>query len=135
MAVRDAMYAATEQFVEPGERIYQVIAAQTVSPMIGPFFGLIGTVISIFVNRYRIIAVTDRRILVLDTGKWGMTKARAVVTELPRSTRLGPPVGLTTHTIQTPSGKLRVRRPFFKDIQAADSKIAPDLGEITPGVG
>jgi hypothetical protein len=134
MAVRDAMRATAAQFVEPGETIQQVIGAQTVSPMIGPFFGLIGTVISIFVNRYRIVAVTDQRILVLDTGKLALTKARAVVTELPRSTRLGPPTGLT-HTIETPTGKIRVRRPFFKDIKAADSEITPDLGQMAPGLG
>jgi hypothetical protein len=81
MAVRDAMRATAAQFVEPGETIQQVFGAQTMPPMVGPFFGLIGTVISIFVNRYRIVAVTDLRILVLDTGKWASTKAREVVAE------------------------------------------------------
>jgi hypothetical protein len=134
MAVRDAMRATAAQFVEPGETIQQVFGAQTMPPMVGPLFGLIGTVISIFVNRYRIVAVTDRRILVLDTGKFAWKNARDVVAELPRSTRLGPPAGLT-HTIETSSGKIRVRRPFYKDIKAADSEIAPDLGQLAPGLG
>jgi hypothetical protein len=84
-------------------------------------------VIALIINRYRIVAVTDRRILVLDAGKWTQRTARAVVTELPRATRLGPTSGLWTK-IETPTGKIYVRRYFFKDVKAADALIAPDLG-------
>jgi hypothetical protein len=78
-------------------------------------------------NRYRIVAVTDQRIVVLDAGKWSQRTARAVVAELPRATRLGPTSGLWTK-IETPTGKIYVRRYFFKDVKAADSLTAPDLG-------
>jgi hypothetical protein len=88
---------------------------------------LIGAVIALIINRYRIVAVTERRILVLDAGKWSQRTARARVTELPRATRLGPTSGLWTK-IETPTGKIYVRRNFFKDVKAADSVIAPDLG-------
>jgi hypothetical protein len=71
-------------------------------------------------NRYRILAVTPTRIVVLDAGKMGMGTARGVVTELPRSTRLGPATGMW-HRIPAGSETLRVHRRFFKDIETADS--------------
>ena len=127
MALRDSMRASAAQFVEPGETIQQVLGAQTASPMMMP---LVGAIVTLIVNKYRIAAVTDQRILVLDSGKWSMRKARAVLTTLPRSTRLGPTSGLW-HTIETPTGKLRVRRYFFKDIAAADSVVTPATGQPT----
>jgi hypothetical protein len=124
MAIRDAMRASAAQFVEPGENIEQVLGAQTTSPITAP---LIGALIALIINRYRIVAVTDRRILVLDAGKWTPRTARAVVSELPRATRLGPTSGLWAK-IETPAGKIYVRRYYFKDVKAADNVIAPDLG-------
>jgi hypothetical protein len=124
MAVRDVMRASAAQFVEPGETIEQVFGAQTASPLTAP---LIGSLIALIINRYRIVAVTERRILVLDAGKWTQRTARAVVSELPRSTRLGPTSGLW-FKIETPAGKIHVRRYFYKDVNAADSAIAPNLG-------
>jgi hypothetical protein len=61
--------------------------------------------------------------VVLDAGKTSMKKARGVVTELPRSTRLGPGTGVWTQ-IRAGSEKLRVHRRFYKDIEAADSALA-----------
>ena len=124
MAIRDAMRASAAQFVEPGETIEQVFGAQTASPLTAP---LIGSLIALIINQYRIVAVTDRRILVLDAGKWTQGTARAVVSELPRATRLGPTSGLW-YKIDTPAGKIHVRRYFYKDVNAADGAIAPNLG-------
>src|ERR1700722_4283314 len=124
MAVRDVMRASAAQFVEPGETIEQVFGAQTASPLTAP---LIGSLIALIINRYRIVAVTDRRILVLDAGKWTQRTARAVVSELPRATRLGPTSGLW-FKIDPPAGKIHVRRYFYKDVNAADTAIAPNLG-------
>lgn len=124
MALRDAMRASAAQFVQPGETIEQVFGAQTASPLTAP---LIGSLIALIINRYRIVAVTDQRILVLDAGKWTQRTARAVVSELPRSTRLGPTSGLW-FKIETPAGKIHVRRYFYKDVNAADGAIAPNLG-------
>jgi hypothetical protein len=50
-------------------------------------------------------------------------KARGLVTELPRSTRLGPGTGIW-HQVTVGQEKLRVHRRFFKDMQIADSRIA-----------
>jgi hypothetical protein len=58
--------------------------------------------------------------VVLDAGKVSMKKARGVVCELPRSTRLGPGTGLW-HQVPAGAEKLRVHRRFFKDIESADA--------------
>ena len=68
---------------------------------------------------YRLGAALGLRILVLDAGRWSMTKAQGVVTELPRSTRLGPGKGVW-HRLPVDTENLRVHRRFFKDIETAD---------------
>ena len=87
MALRDSMRDSAAQYLHPGEPVQAVIGAQTASPLLA---GLTGVFVFLGLNRYRILAVTPTRILVLDAGKASMKKARGVVTELPRSTRLGP---------------------------------------------
>jgi hypothetical protein len=116
MALRDKMRESSAQFLSPNESIEQVFGAQTASQYLA---ALTGIFIFLGLNRYRIFAVTTDRILVLDAGKASMATARGVVTELPRSTRLGPPTGLW-HIIPAGSEKLRVHRRFFKDVEAAD---------------
>jgi len=117
MTFRDDMRASAAQYLQPGEPVQAVIGAQTASPLLA---GLTGVFIFLSLNRYRILAVTPTRIVVLDAGKTSMKKARGVVTELPRSTRLGPAAGLW-HQIPVGREKLRVHRRFFKDIETADS--------------
>ncbi|MGH3149757.1 MAG: hypothetical protein ACRDOB_03375 [Streptosporangiaceae bacterium] len=116
MTLRSAMHDTVAPFLRPGEPVQAVFAAQTASPLLA---GLNGVFVFLAFNRYRIVAVTPARILVLDTGKAGIKTARGLVTELPRSTRLGPATGLW---YQIPAGKetLRVHRRFFKDIETAD---------------
>lgn len=120
MALRDTMRSSAAQFLRPGEPIQAVIGAQTASQWLA---GLTGVFVFLSFNRYRIIAVTPARIVVLDAGKVSMKRARGVVTELPRSTRLGPGTGLW-HKIPAGNETLRVPRRFFKDIETADSVAA-----------
>jgi hypothetical protein len=120
MALRDSMSASAAQFLRPGERVQAVIGAQTASQWLA---ALTGVFVFLGLNRYRIIAVTTDRIVVLDTGKVSMKTARGVVTELPRSTRLGPGTGLW-HQIPAGEETLRVHRRFFKDIETADAAAA-----------
>jgi|SRR5882724_7057547 len=114
------MADSARPYLAPGETVQAVIGAQTASQWMA---ALTGVFVFLGLNRYRIIAVTPQRILVLDTGKVSMKKARGVVTELPRSTRLGPGTGLW-HVIPAGDEKLRVHRRFFKDIESADSAAA-----------
>ena len=119
MALRDAMRDSAIPFLEPGEPVQAVIGAQTASQYVA---GIAGIFVFLGLNRYRILAVTPTRIVVLDAGKASMKKARGVVTVLPRSTRLGPATGMW-HQIPVGGETLRVHRRFFKDIEAADSVI------------
>ena len=117
MALRDGMVSSSAQYLHPEETVEAVFGAQTTSNYLILLTGVIGFLI---MNKYRIVAVTPQRIVVLDAGKWSMKKARGVVTELPRSTRLGPASGVW-HTIPANGEKLRVHRRFFKDLQTADA--------------
>ncbi|MGH3150641.1 MAG: hypothetical protein ACRDOB_07920 [Streptosporangiaceae bacterium] len=119
MALRDAMRESAAPYLRPGEPIQAVFGAQTASPLLA---GLTGIFVFLGLNKYRIIAVTPDRIVVLDAGKSSMKKARGVVTELPRSTRLGPGTG-AWHQVQAGTEKLRVARRFYKDIDAADTAL------------
>ncbi len=121
MALRDSMRDSAAQFLRPGEQIQAVVGAQTASQWLA---ALTGIFVFLGFNKYRILAVTPSRILVLDAGKTSMKTARGVVTELPRSTRLGPGTGMW-HRIPAGSETLRVHRRFFKDIETADSVAAP----------
>jgi hypothetical protein len=114
------MAASAAPYLRPGEQVQAVIGAQTASQWLA---ALTGVFAFLAFNRYRILIVTPARILVLDAGKTSMKTARDVVTELPRSTRLGPATGMW-HQIQAGDETLRVHRRFFKDIQTADAAVA-----------
>lgn len=111
------MQASASQYLPPGEPVQAVLGAQTASQWLA---ALTGVFAFLGFNHYRILAVTPARILVLDAGKSSMKKARGVVMELPRSTRLGPGTGLW-HKIPAGSETLRVHRRFFRDIETADA--------------
>ena len=119
MALRDSMRASAAQYLQPGEPIQAVIGAQTASAWLA---ALTGFLVFLSLNKYRIIAVTPARIVILDAGKTSMKKARGVVAELPRSTRLGPGTGVW-HRIPAGGETLRVHRRFFKDLDSADAAL------------
>jgi hypothetical protein len=120
VALRDSMRESAAQYLRPGEPIQAVIGAQTASAWLA---GLTGIFVFLNLNHYRILAVTPARIVVLDAGKTSLKTARGVVTELPRSTRLGPGTGVW-HRVQVGRENLRIHRRFFKDIETADSALA-----------
>ena len=114
------MCTSVTPYLHPGEPVQAVIGAQTSSQF---FAVLTGIFAFLGLNRYRIIAVTPARILVLDAGKFSMKTARAIVMELPRHTCLGPGNGLW-HKIPAGGETLRVHRRFFKDIDFADASMS-----------
>ena len=124
MPLRNAMRDSAAPYLGPGEPVQAVIGAQTASQWLA---ALTGIFVFLGFNHYRILAVTPTRIVVLDAGKTSFKKARGVVTELPRSTRLGPGTGMWH---KTPAGQetLRVHRRFFKDIEAADNVVTASTG-------
>jgi hypothetical protein len=120
VALRDDMAASAAPYLQPGEPVQAIFGAQTASQWMA---ALTGIFVFLGLNHYRIVAVTPARIVVLDAGKVSMKKARGVVTELPRSTRLGPGTGLW-HQVPAGSETLRVHRRFFKDLETADAGAA-----------
>lgn len=114
MALRDKIAANAAPFLEPGETIRAVLAGQTASQ----YLLLLGWLPFILTNKYRTIVATDRRVLVLDSGSWRITKAKSVVAQLPLGTRLGPWTGNVWHKVQVGSEKLRIHRRFKKDVEA-----------------
>ncbi|MGD0239770.1 MAG: hypothetical protein ABSB59_05490 [Streptosporangiaceae bacterium] len=114
------MRESAAQYLRPGEPIQAVIGAQTASQWLA---ALTGIFVFLGLNRYRILAVTPNRIVVLDAGKTSFKTARGVVGELPRATRLGPGSGVW-HQVPAGPETLRVHRRFFKDMETADSALA-----------
>jgi hypothetical protein len=116
MAIRDKMRANAAPYLQDGEQIQQVFAAQTTSQ----WFALVSYWIIVFRNAYRVVIVTDRRILVARAGRLSMTQVNEILRELPRSTHIGPPTGLWFKTDRL-GETLYINRRFFKDIEAADA--------------
>jgi hypothetical protein len=121
MAIRDSMRNSAATYLRQGEPVQAVFAGQTASQYLAALGGFL---FFLNLNRYRIFVVTPDRILILDAGKFGMSKAKGLVTELPRATRLGPGSGLW-HVIPVGREKLRVHRRFFQDIEAAAAQVNP----------
>ena len=116
IAIRERIIENVQHLLEPGEQIQAVIPAQTKSGWLGALGGLL----LVFINRYRPIVVTDRRITITDAGRWGQSKPKTIVSSVDRTTQIGPPSGLwwkSTSLGQT----LYINKRFHKDVELADS--------------
>ena len=119
MALRDKLRANAAHVLQPGENIQSVFCAQTTSQ----YFALISYWIILLSNAYRVVVVTDRRILVCSSGRLRMTPVKEVLREVPRNTRIGPPSGLWWRC-ETLGEKLCINKRFHKDVNAADGVAA-----------
>ena len=64
MALRDKLASKTQPFLEPGEQIAQIFSAQSgPNPWMIP---AIGPIIVMFMSQMKVIAVTDRAVVVFD---------------------------------------------------------------------
>lgn len=117
MAIRDKIRDKAQPQLQPGEQVQAVFAAQTTSQ----WLILLGYIIFFIANSYRCVVVTDRRIVVFDSGKLSQASPKTIVAEAPRSTRLGPPSGLW-HTVSIGGEDLKVHKRFHKDIEQADAQ-------------
>lgn len=123
MAIRDTMRANAAPLLQPGEAVQAVFGAQTTSQ----WFALLSYWIIIARNAYRVVVVTDRRILVCRSGRFRTTAVNGILHELPRATRIGPPHGLWYKT-DALGERLHVAKRFHRDIESADAALA------SPGV-
>src|SRR5258706_14202447 len=117
MAIRDKMRANAEPFLEPGETVQAVFGAQTTSQ----WFILVSYWIIIIKNSYRVVVVTDRRILVGRSGRMTQTPIKEIIRELPRTTKIGPASGLWYKT-EALGERLYINKRFHKDVAAADAQ-------------
>ena len=116
VAIRDRIREHAQPLLEPGEVIQAVIPAQTKNG----WLGALGIVWLIFVNRYRPVVVTDRRIAITDSGKWAMAKPTSIIESLPRSTQIGPASGIWWKSSSL-GQTLFIHKRFHKDVELADS--------------
>jgi hypothetical protein len=113
MALRDKLRERSQPFLEPGEQIQQIFLAQTASQ-----YQVLIPVLFLLKNRYRVVAVTDRAVVVLEAARMQNSKPTGVLTRLPRTTALGTPTGMWA-VLELGGEKLRVHKRFHKDIEEA----------------
>ncbi|WP_340537022.1 hypothetical protein [Nocardioides sp. GXZ039] len=116
MAIRDKLVQSARPYLAPDEQVQAVFSAQKLNQ----WWVLLSVLILLFANEYRIVVVTDRRILVLRTGKMSLTKVQGVMWEAPRATVIGPAHGLWWKC-ETLGEPMYVHTRFHKDVLAADS--------------
>ncbi len=116
MAIRDTLRSNAAHVLKPGETVQQVFAAQTASP----YWALLSYWIVIFKNAYRVVVVTDQRIIVCKSGRLRVTPVNDVLAEFPRSTKIGPASGVW-YKCDTLGERLYVHKRYHKDITAADA--------------
>ncbi len=117
MAIRDKMRSNAAPYLEPGETIQAVFGAQTKSQ----WFALISLWIIILSNAYRVVVVTDRRILVGRSGRLSASPIREILFELPRATRIGPASGLWYKAAL--GERVYIHKRYHKDVAAADAAL------------
>jgi hypothetical protein len=120
VAIRERITENAKKLLEPGEQIQAVIPTQTKSG----WLGALGFIWLIFLNRFRPIVVTDRRIVITDSGRWAQGKPTTIVTSLARSTQIGPPQGLWWKC-QSLGQTLYIHKRFHKDVEQADAMRPP----------
>jgi hypothetical protein len=120
MALRDKLITKVQPFLQEGERVEQVFLSQTgATPWLQ---GLGGLLIFALIKR-QIVAVTDRRIVILTAGRMSGTNPKEIEAEVPRQTKLGPMSGVWSKVDL--AGKTRfVHRRFKKDIDEADAALS-----------
>lgn len=119
MALRDKLKERVQPLLEPGEQIEQVFLAQS-----GPNPNLtFVTYLVMFMNKYFVVAVTDRAVVLCNAGMMTPSKPKAIAERLPRQTRIGPVAGTLWSRTNLPGGKTWVHRRFYHDVEAADSAL------------
>lgn len=118
MALRDKLRERAGRLLEPEEEIHQIFLAQA-GP--DPNFAVLAPIITFF-SSMRVIAATDRAVVVMSAGTWKSASPIEVVQRLPRDTQIGPAGGTVWSATQLPGEKTTyVHRRFYKDVEAADA--------------
>jgi hypothetical protein len=117
MALRDKLRDRVQPLLGQGENLQQVFLALS-----GPNPNLIFlSYLFLFFNKYKIVAVTDRGIVIFRAGIWRPAVPKSLQERLPRSTTLGPVSGAIWSSINLPGKRTWVHRRFYNDVRAADA--------------
>jgi hypothetical protein len=119
MALRDKLRERSQPLLEEGEEIQHVFLAQA-----GPtpwLFAL--SWLFAFLMKYRVVAVTDRNVVLLESSSWTPAKPNQVVARLPRQTRFGPVKGVWAK-VDLAGERYFVHKRFHRDVEAADAEVA-----------
>lgn len=116
MALRETLRRNAAHLLAPGETIQTIFPAQTTSG----WFALLSIWIIVLNDAYRVVVVTDRRILVCKSDRFRMTPVKQVLRELPRYIRIGPPTGLW-HRTEVLGERMYINKRFHKDVETADA--------------
>jgi hypothetical protein len=118
VALRDKLRERTQRLLQPGEEIQHVFLAQA-GP--DPNFAVLAPIITFF-SSMRVIAATDRAVVVMSAGTWKSASPIEVLQRLPRETEIGPVSGTVWSATKLPGERTTyVHRRFYKDVQAADA--------------
>jgi hypothetical protein len=119
VALRDKLQKAVAPHLEPGENVRAIFGAQTKSQ----YFALISYWILVSQKAWRVVAATDRRIVVFQSGRWGMTKVEGITAQVRRETQIGPTKGLW-YRFDGLGERLYIHKRFHKDVAQADAWVA-----------
>lgn len=127
MAIRKKLEKNVQPHLEPGETLQAAFPAQGgVNPWLIIFTGYL---IFMWLAKYVIVAVTDKRILVFKASPLATTKPKELLGTFPRDTRFGPVSGIFGK-IELGGTRYYVHRRFHKEVEAADA--APATAEPAP---
>ncbi|MEA2481843.1 MAG: hypothetical protein QOJ07_3765, partial [Thermoleophilaceae bacterium] len=115
MAIREKLHTNAQPFLEPGEQVQAIFPVQS-GP--SPYLQFL-TWLVLFLVRLHVVAVTDRRILVVRSSIWKSTSMKQVEAVLPRETRLGPLSGLWAK-LQLGDNRYWCHKRFQRDAHVAD---------------
>jgi hypothetical protein len=118
MGIRTKLENNVQPQLEPGETLRAVFPAQGgPNPWLLAFSGYL---IFMWLAKYVIIAVTDKRIVVFKASALGTTKPKEVLATFPRDTRLGPVSGIWGK-LELGGTRYYVHKRYQKDIEAANA--------------
>src|SRR3712207_2409945 len=112
MALRDKLRERAQPLLADGEEIRHVFLAQAgPSPWLFALSWLFA-----FWMKYRVVAVTDRNVVLLQSSPWKPAAPKEVVARLPRSTKFGELKGVWAK-IDLGGERYFVHKRFHKDVE------------------
>jgi hypothetical protein len=118
LAVREKIKSKATPMLEAGENIQEVFPATTMGLLMT---ALLDRILFFMPSTHRCVVVTDRRIAVFRAGRFSQGNPKELLTSVPRSTKIGPPKGVTYKT-KALGEKMFVHRRFHKDVERADAQ-------------